>query len=205
MSTMSSFIFRGVLLVALCAGAPLASADTRTKSGGLFVLGQVGFGGAGAGTEILNTDLTYSGGAGFLNVQIGGEVGEHLVLFGKVYGISVQDPEVEFGNYKAEADGNGYFAGIGGGLAYRSPTRLILSVALTGSRMGLDTANEDYTTDPGAMLHFGVAKAWPVAPHVGLGVGIEAAFGGFPDGDDNDEDYDWAGGYFTLAFTATYD
>jgi len=200
---MRTTIWAAALLLAVCIHLPQVSA--QSKPSGVYVRGQLGLGGAKAGTEVFNTDLVFTGGAGFLNLEVGGEVSANLVLFAKLFGVSVEDPDVEYGNYDGEADGNGYFAGIGGGLAHRSPSNLVLSVALSFSRLGFDTDDDDYESDVGAMLHFGISKTWPVSPHVGLGLGLEATLGGFPDDTfDDDDDWDWGAGYLVLAFTASY-
>jgi hypothetical protein len=175
--------------------------------GGFYGRLQLGLGGARARTEILRTDLTFSGGAGALNLELGGAVARNLILFGKLYGLSVPEPEFEYGDLEGDADDlDGSFRGFGAGLTYYlMPSNVYLSGALTLSRLASAGPVDDYDSEVGPMFHLGAGKEWFVADQVSLGLGLELAFGGFPDEDiDAEDDFVWGGSFLLVCLGATY-
>ena len=179
-----------------------------TDHSGFSVRGQLGIGGAAATSEIdlTNTDITFRGGCGWVNVEAGGALVPGTILFGKVYALSAPDPSLKVGDTTFDTNISGYFRGIGAGLThYFMPSNFYLTGALTVSQLGSrTTGGSDYDSGAGLMLHVGAGIELFVAPELALGVGAEVAYGGFPDQDIDPDGWVWGGGYGVIAFNVTY-
>ncbi|MCB9515438.1 MAG: hypothetical protein R3C71_02905 [Candidatus Krumholzibacteriia bacterium] len=161
-------------------------------------------GGGGAKTEadvVLGSTpgtLEFSGGAGNMNIAIGGIVAPNLALHGTLWGWTVSGPNVDW-----SAGGDGWVPGdltmaaVGGGATYYfMPVNLYVSSSLGFGRLDL----EGGSTDAGFAMDFTLGKEWWVGERWGLGL---AGSLGFHDIPEKDADNNWKGSSVGIRFSAT--
>lgn len=170
--------------------------------------GQFGLGFASASTELEDTaatDLTFKGGAGYLNLEIGGAIKAPLILFGKVYHLRAPDPKLDVGTLTFDTNLDAYISGIGGGATYYfGPSNFYLTGAISFGVMGVKgNGGDDFRTDVGMMTHLGFGIEFLTSPNFGLGVGAELALGFFTDEIATDDLF-WGAGWALVTLNATY-
>ncbi|MEL6339080.1 MAG: hypothetical protein AAFP04_08090 [Myxococcota bacterium] len=172
---------------------------------GFYLRGQAGIGGARAWTEVGRLDVEYSGGAGALNLEVGGSLNKRWALFGKLYGLFVPELDYDIEGFEGDTDTGGFIRGIGIGTQHFFPNNFYLGGALTLSVIGtLEDGEQFYDSDPGPMAHVTFGKEWWVGRDTAIGLGAEFALGGFPDDDLDDDGFTWGGGFAVIYFSATY-
>jgi hypothetical protein len=155
---------------------------------GLMLRVTLGFGGAGAKQTNADVDLssefvqdrktTFSGAGTSLSVDVGGPVGENIILHGRASAFMLERPSLQI-------DGADYgrtkhsFAGaflLAPAVSYYfMPVNLYVTGAAGLSFMGMrywDRAGEEQkrVTEAGIGLNFDIGKEWWAAPQWGLGV-----------------------------------
>ncbi len=175
---------------------------------GLYLRGQVGLGWASASTELADTaatDLSFKGGAGYLNLEVGGAIKAPLIIFGKVYHLRAPDPTLEIGTLSLDTDIEGYLSGIGGGATYYfMPANFYLTGAISFGVLGAkDNRGNDFDSDVGLMTHFGFGIEFFTGANFAVGVGAELALGFFTDEIATDDLF-WGAGYGLVTLNATY-
>ncbi|MCP3135837.1 outer membrane beta-barrel protein [Pyxidicoccus xibeiensis] len=196
-----TWLFATVLLTASVAAAQDAG---RHSHDGLYLRLQVGGGYTRA--ESTFEDLAVKGAAGAVNAELGFAVLQNFIIYGKLFGASAQNPDLEFGDVTIEGqddDVSQNFGALGAGVTYYlMPANVYLSGALSFARLTItedgDTIAE---TDPGVGLHLGVGKEWWVSDNWGLGVGGELALGRIRSDDGED---DWNVLNVMLLLSATF-
>ncbi|WP_205525420.1 hypothetical protein [Pyxidicoccus trucidator] len=205
-----TFIFATVLLTASVASArddDRGGRDGRDgyhEHDGFFLRLQLGGGYTRAG--VLGEDLALKGGGGSINVEFGGAPVRNLILFGKLFGASSPNPDIEVGDLTIEGqdeDVSQNYGGLGVGIAYYlMPANVYLSGALTASRLTIDEDGETFAeTDLGPGFHLGIGKEWWVSKNWGLGLGAELALGRVAE---KDESAKWNVVSGNLFLTATF-
>ena len=175
---------------------------------GLYLRGQVGLGWASASTELADTaetDLSFKGGAGYLNLEVGGAIKAPLIIFGKLYHLRARYPKLAVGTLSFDSNIDAYISGIGGGATYYfMPSNFYLTGAISFGIMGAkDNRGNDFDTDVGLMTHLGFGIEFLTGPNFGLGVGAELALGFFTDEIATDDLF-WGAGYGLITLNATY-
>lgn len=211
-----TFLFAAVLLSASVASAQDDDRDDRrgrngrnNRNGyhehdGFYLRAQLGGGYTRA--SVVGEDLAIKGGGAGLNLEIGGAPVRNLILYGKLFGVSSTNPDVEVGDLTIEgqdADVSQNYAGVGVGLTYYlMPANVYLSGALTATQLSVNDDGETIAeTDLGTGLHLGVGKEWWVSKNWGLGLGFELALGRVPE---KDESAKWNVVNGTLFLSATF-
>ena len=186
-----TWILAAVLLTASVASARerryRGGNDGRHEHDGFYLRLQVGGGYSHA--NLAGEDFAVKGGAAAINAEFGGAVARNLILFGKLYGTSASNPDIEIGDITFEdrnSDASMNIGALGGGVTYYiMPANVYLSGALSFSQ--LTVREEGITraeTDLGGALHLGLGKEWWVSDDWGLGIGAEFAFARIPEQDD---------------------
>ena len=162
--------------------------DGRHEHDGFYLRFQLGGGYTQA--TVVGEDFAIKGtGYGF-NAEFGGAPVRNLILFGKLYGTSAPNPDIEVGDITIEGqddDVSQNIGAVGAGVAdYIMPANVYVSGALTFAQL---TVSEDGDTvaesDLGGALHLGVGKEWWVSDNWGLGLGAELALGRVPEKNDS--------------------
>ncbi len=199
-----TWVFAAVLLTASAAVAQ--DDENRTgfhKHDGFYLRLQLGGGYNYA--DAANEDVAVKGGAFGLNLEIGYAILENFILYGKLYGTSVSNPDIEIGDVTVEGtddDVSSNFSALGVGATYYiMPANIYVSGAISASQLSItedgDTIAE---TDSGPALHLGVGKEWWVSRNWGLGLGAELALGRIR----SDNDDDWNVTSATLFLSGTF-
>ncbi len=170
-------------------------------------------GGAGSGKmveeDFLGSDMTLSGMASVLRVQIGGSVSNNLVLFGEAGAFVMSDPDLEWGDLSGAMEGVDLsISDFGAGLSYYfMPSNIYLSGTVTISRdkIEIKELNLSGSTQSGVGFYFSIGKEWWVSADWGLGA---AGFMYFSQTTDKYEsankEYTVKNTVFGLLFSATY-
>jgi hypothetical protein len=174
--------------ILLCASAAFASGDARTHDGFFLRLqGGPGWMRASNGDD----DVALKGGGGAFNFEIGGALTRNFILYGKLFGAGVAEPDLELGDITIEDPGEDVTLGLGavgaGVTYYFMPVNLYVSGAISAAQLTLDLDGERGETDVGPGLH--------------LGVGAELALARAKD-PDTDSSFNVASGF--VFFSATY-
>ncbi len=206
------FIIAAVLLTA-------SAADARDRRGrddrnerrdgvhehdGFYLRLQLGGGYTRA--SVLGDDLAVKGGGATLNAEFGGAPVRNLIIFGKLYGTSSPNPDIEVGDITIEGrdeDVSQNYTGAGAGLTYYiMPANVYLTGALTFTQLRIsDRGDTIAETDLGGGLHLGLGKEWWVSDNWGLGIGAELALGRVPEKDDSAR---WGVVNGSILLTATF-
>lgn len=181
--------------------------STETRGGeprthdGFFLRLSGGGGYASTSVNVAGVDVVeLSGGAGDLNLAIGGTVSPNLILHGTIYGWSLSDPTVKLVGIETNFRGTFTVSVWGGGLTYYfMPANIYISPSIGFATI---TGNDDFdgNYDGGFGLDLTLGKEWWVGNSWGLGVA--GAFG-YHNVADGDVDESWSGTSFVLRFSAT--
>jgi len=170
-------------------------------------------GGVGSGNmaeeDIMGSDMTLTGLAGVLRVQIGGTIATNLALFGETSAFVISDPTMEWQNTPGTLENADLsISDIGAGLTYYfMPSNMYISgtVVLSRDKIELKDLDRAATTEMGYGFYFSVGKEWWVSSEWGMGV---AGFGYYSQTTDKDEssqtEYTVKNTVFGVVFSATY-
>ncbi|MEO8178253.1 MAG: hypothetical protein ABI895_05405 [Deltaproteobacteria bacterium] len=131
--------------------------------------------GAGAGGVVADddlNDLTLSGGAGLLSLDVGGSVAPDLALHGRLSFNSMFEPTLSSGgNDLGDLENTSLtFSLLGLGLTYYLPSNLYLTGVLGVSRASFQLQGEEYDALTGAGFIGDLGYEWPIGGDWGLGV-----------------------------------
>ena len=185
--------------------ATVAAGEPRTHDG-FFLRLSLGGGTAKTSVEDATGEIELDGGAGDVNIAIGGVIAPNLALHGTLWGWSLTDPDASItiagvGSGSGKLDGDVTLGAVGGGLTYYvMPVNLYLSGSIGFGSIQLDSRQVDAETDTGVVVDLTVGKEWWVGNSWGLGVAGGFSYHSVPDGD---IDENWSGTSFALRFSAT--
>ncbi|MCP3058721.1 hypothetical protein LXT21_08055 [Myxococcus sp. K38C18041901] len=198
-----SWLFAAVLLPSSIA---LADDRGRHTHDGFYLRGQLGLGYTNSAAVGQGVDLALKGGAGTLNLELGFAPINNFIIYGKLFGTSTPNPDIEVDGTTIEGDEDddvaSNYAALGVGLAYYfMPANFYLSGAVVANQLSASYGGEtEAQTDTGVGLHVGLGKEWWVSENWGVGIGAELALGRIRSGGNDD----WNVTHFSLMFTATY-
>lgn len=203
----TSWIFSAVLLSATAASARDDGRDGRDgwhEHDGFYLRLQVGGGYTRA--SVLDEDLAIKGGGAGINAEIGGALTRNLILYGKLFGTSAPNPDIEVGDITVEGRDESVshnYGAVGVGLTYYlMPANVYLSGALAFGQLSITQDGDDVAeTDVGGSLHLGIGKEWWVSKNWGLGVGAELALGRVPEKNNDDVRWNVVNGMVFLSAT----
>jgi hypothetical protein len=148
-------------------------------------------------------EITFSGLAGQFSVAAGAALTPNFVLAGRLWGVSVFEPDVEvegLGSGTAE-DVTLSLNGIGVDLTYYfQPVNVYVTVTPSLVRATLDDGNSSGSSDYGFGARFAVGKEWWVSDNWGIGLNAQAAFAS-----PEDEGVKLPSAWFGVGFSATFD
>lgn len=174
---------------------------SQSRSGFYFrVQPGFGFGGMQYG-EIYEL----SGVSGLFSMQFGGTITENLILFGKLSGASMENPEVKvIGESLGNAEDTVYSVScIGGGATYYWSDNYFLTGAVDLAVATLEIGDYSGESDVGLGIDICGGKEWMVSENWGLGLGLAFQTSGMKDKDQYN-DYDIRNIFYGLVFSATY-
>jgi hypothetical protein len=153
--------------------APLAS-GVHTHDG-FFARAQIGI--ATTTFTVDSVPGSFSSGGGALDVQLGGALTPHVILFGELFTSSANkfDAEGAPNATPGHAQSGASVGGIGVGAAYCfMPVNVCLAATLGQTRVTptgvLATGRAHQQTDPGGAIKLGVTKEWWIGNDFGLGI-----------------------------------
>jgi len=190
------------VLLALCV-PQMAFGEDRPEDheGGFFL--RLSTGGGYASTSLTNggSKLKLSGGAGDLNIAIGGIVSPNLALHGTLFGWTITDPKVSLGNASGTANADLTLSGFGGGLTYYfMPVNIYISGTIGLGRLRINGAGPVGQSNLGPMFDVTAGKEWWVGESWGLGVALALGLHSVPEKNISES---WSGASVTVRFTAT--
>jgi hypothetical protein len=168
-----------------------------------------GIGYAAAAASAESDDYTFGGASGAFAFDIGGAIGENLVLHGRFSDIPMIDPIVYLdGNEVREIDdANGVGVLLGPALTYYfMPANVYLTAAIGLSWLarGFERTDEVTSTGVGFGTNLDVGKEWWVSDNWGLGLAARFWYSHVSDRnvENRDVTYNLFGG--SILFSATY-
>jgi hypothetical protein len=137
---------------------------------GLLLRFGAGVGGVVADDDL--NDLTLSGGAGLLSLDVGGSVAPDLALHGRLSFNSIFEPTVSSdGDELGELEDTTLtFSLLGLGLTYYLPANLYLTGVLGLSRASFKLQGDEYDALTGVGFIGDLGYEWPIGGDWGLGV-----------------------------------
>ncbi|NTX06233.1 outer membrane beta-barrel protein [Myxococcus sp. CA051A] len=198
------WLFAAVLLPTSAAFAD--ETPGRHTHDGFYLRGQLGI--AYTHSEAQEIDLALKGAGATINLELGYALIENFIIYGKLFGTSTPNPDIQFGDTTIEGDDDGdvssNYAALGVGATYYfMPVNLYISGAVVANQLSITQDGErEAETDSGVGLHFGLGKEWWVSNNWAVGIGGEVALGRIRS--DNDDGDDWNVTHFSLLFTATF-
>lgn len=148
--------------------------------------------GAGSGNMTFKQDgnddeIQFTGMAGAGALQIGGAIGENLILFGEASGVTLTDPTAKFGATEVEMDDlkvNSSTFGVG--LTYYfMPSNIYLSGSLLAAMATAEFDNQKGESDTGFGFRFSAGKEWWVGNDWGIGVALYGCYSSVPEKDND--------------------
>jgi hypothetical protein len=202
-----TWIFAAVLLTASVASARerrYRGDDGRHEHDGFYLRLQLGGGYTQA--SLAGEDFAIKGGGVGINAEFGGAVARNFILYGKLYGTSAPNPDIEVGDITVEGqddDVSQNIGALGGGITYYiMPANVYLTGGLSFAQLSIsDDGDTVAETDLGGALHLGLGKEWWVSDDWGLGIGAELAVGRVPEKNDAER---WNIVNAMLFFSATF-
>lgn len=197
------------LFAAVLLPTTLAFADEtpgRHTHDGFYLRGQLGIGYTRA--EAKEVDLAIKGASGSLNLELGYALINNFIIYGKLFGTSTTNPDIEVGDVTIEGDEGddvaSNYAGIGVGVTYYfMPVNLYISGAVVANQLSVTQDGErEGETDSGVGLNLGLGKEWWVSDNWAVGIGAEVALGRIRSNENDGDDWDVTS--FSLLFTATF-
>ena len=190
-----------ILPCVLFAASP-ALAGERDHLGGFFLRLSGGLGYGSTSIESQRTDYEFSGGAGNINLAIGGGIASNLALHGTIWGWSVDGPDFKIdGETITSVRTDLSMGAVGGGLTYYiMPANVYLSGSLGFGSLTADGPDLEGESDTGFAADATLGKEWWVGGKWGLGI---AGGVGFHSIGDDFVDSNWSGVNVDLRFTAT--
>jgi hypothetical protein len=161
----------------------------------------------GGGASVSRSGEKYSGGSGAFGAAFGGAITQHLILYGEIFGHSVNEPKYKAGGTSVTERGwNLDIAGVGPGVAYFfMPLNLYLSGTLLLQRVSLSESNDSNRgqalTDVGLAASLMVGKDWWVSENWALGAAAQFLVGSAKD---RYTDSNWTTAAAAVMFTASY-
>lgn len=143
--------------------------DSRHQ--GLFLRGALGIGGVSADDDL--NEVTLSGGAGLLSLDIGGGIAPNLALHGRFSHTSIFEPNVTSDgvNIGDLDDTSLTFSLLGLGLTYYTASNVYFTGVLGLSRATFEFNGDDYDALDGLGLLGEIGYEWQLAGDLGLGLG----------------------------------
>ncbi|MCP3103743.1 porin family protein [Myxococcus sp. K15C18031901] len=190
----------------LAAPAAFAQGDAgKHTHDGFYLRGQFGLGYTRA--EAADVDLAIKGVSGSLDLELGYAVFNNFIIYGKLFGSSVTNPDLEIGDETIEggnADTSSNYLGAGAGITYYfMPANFYITGAVVVNKLSITEDGDNIAeTDSGVGLNLGLGKEWWVSDNWGIGIGAEVALGRIRSKSNNGDD--WNVAHFALLFTATY-
>lgn len=207
MNTFKTSIIYVVLLISICLPANLVGQEIEEAPSheGFFLRFLLG---GGPGSVDIDNEMNFKSSPGVLfHFQIGGEIGENLVLFGDIGGFSLTDPEMEWrGTTTTVTDASINSVGFGIGISYYiMPANIYFSGSVMLARTTIEYQDEKLgESEMGPGIFLSIGKEWWVGKSWGLGV---AGFfeGAWLKDKEDDQGYkaDINNTIFGIAFTAT--
>lgn len=198
-----TWVFAAVLLTASAAVAQ--DDENRTgfhKHDGFYLRLQLGGGYNRAAAD--DVDIAIKGAAAGLNLELGYAIIENFIIYGKLHGTSVSNPDLEIDGETLEGsddDVSSNFSALGvGATFYFMPVNVYVTGAISTSQLSITEDGDTLAdTDSGPALHLGVGKEWWVSRNWGLGLGGEVTLARLPDSGDR-----WNITNFTLFLSGTF-
>ncbi|QSQ20341.1 outer membrane beta-barrel protein [Pyxidicoccus parkwayensis] len=177
-----------VLLCATAASARDRDNDGSHEHDGFYLRLQLGGGYTRA--EVVGDDLAIKGGGAGVNAEIGAALTRNFILYGKLFGTSAPNPDIEVGDLTIEGNNDDVsqnYGALGVGVTYYiMPANVYLSGAVSFAQLSVKDDGETVAeTDLGGGLHLGIGKEWWVSDNWGLGIGAELALGRVPEKNDS--------------------
>jgi hypothetical protein len=199
MTRLVAFAFAAVSLAAL---ARTAAAQSYTPPQGpahegLYIHLHLG----PAYTSFGDDQLKVHGTGGSFDLAVGGAIRPRVIVFAEVFDDIAQAPSVEIGGQTGTTsdDTNAGVIGVGGGVAYYTPSNIYVAATLAAAKITVQTKDDTSNSDFGPGVSLKVGKEWMVSPKWGLGVGGQMFLGSVKENNDS-------AGLFgaALVFSATY-
>jgi hypothetical protein len=137
---------------------------------GLLLRGTLGLGGSSADDDI--NDVTLSGGAAMLSLDIGGSIARNLALHGRLSANSMFEPSLSSGGEELGdlEDTSLTYSLLGLGLTYYFPSNLYLTGVVGLSRASFEFYGDEYDSLDGIGLMGDLGYEWAVARDLGIGI-----------------------------------
>lgn len=191
-------------IVVSVGATPAVGGEPRTHDGFFLRLSAGGGYGEtkiGLPSSLGGGDLKLSGGAGDVNLAIGGAIKPNLIVHGTLWGWAVSSPDVEVPGASGTADANLTMSAFGVGLTYYvMPVNFYISPSVGISELSIEENNVSYSTDPGFALDATIGKEWWVSDGWALGAAAGFSWHTVSDSDINEN---WSGPGFGIRFSAT--
>lgn len=149
------------------------------------------------------SELTISGGAGVIDVALGGRVADNLILNADLWAASALSPTAKVGAQSQKLnDVTLQLTGIGVGLTYYfMPSNVYLAGSVGIAQYSLKIDGLTYETNTGWGVNGMVGKEWWVAGDWGVGIAGAVMYASVPDKVDRGR---FGGPVIAALFTATY-
>lgn len=137
---------------------------------GLMLRGTLGVGGVTADDDI--NDVTLSGGALMLSLDIGGAIAHNLALHGRVAASTIFEPSISSdGEDLGDLDDTSLtFSTLGLGLTYYFPSNLYLTGVVGFSRATFEFDGLEYDSLDGLGFMADLGYEWPIGGDFGIGI-----------------------------------
>lgn len=158
-----------------------SGAASSSRHEGLYVRISLGGGYASLSERIEGVEATEpnaSGIVGLASIDVGGSVGEGLILHGRASSYILDSPSVTVGNESAELSGltvRNQMLGLG--LSWYSEQNAYLTGVVGTTRYTLKDSDESLDTEWGLGLEFDAGIEWWVRPDWALGIGARIGYG----------------------------
>jgi opacity protein-like surface antigen len=160
----------------------------------------------GLGFGALNSEgggLKLEGTGPGLNLALGGAMNRNLLIGGRIFSVSAQDPKVTIDGFgSGTASGSNNLVGYGFDLLYYTDENFYFGVSPALTRLSF-TADNGGTgnTDVGFGLRLAAGKEWWVSDNWGLGLNLEFVHAS---NKDSGSDVTISSNWFGVAFSATF-
>jgi hypothetical protein len=160
-----------------------------------------------SGSDSAGNSGTISGASASFGIALGGVIARDFVIFGNLFGSTIERPTVSAGGTSVPANGTVSLSGIGAGLAYYvTPLNLYISGTVAATQGSVNqngsASGNNAHTNFGRGLQGIVGKEWWVSPNWGIGVAGEFVIASMKDNDFND--FRWTAAAYNILFSATY-
>ena len=198
-----------VVLGTMALAGPVNAGGEPRQHDGFFMRLSFGGGSGKAHIEEAGNEAELKGGAGDINLALGGMVSPNLALHGTIWGWGVQDPDASltlagFGSGSGSLNGFLSMSAIGPGVTYyMMPANIYFSGSVgVGSLSGSDQIGG--SSDTGFALDTTIGKEWWVGENWGLGLAGDFTYLSAKDKDIVGSTQNWSVTGFGLRFSATF-